>query len=136
MAAGRKRAGVGFLKVSAICVFVGLAGCLRPTPPVAALPPAPAISAERAAAIAEIRAEAAAGDAMPYPDAFQSEQTMRLAARGEPLSSAAVDAIEAELAAIAARRASATSAREIASLEARARELRRIAGKGAQPAKP
>jgi hypothetical protein len=80
----------------------------------------------RAAAVAEMRAEAAAGDKMPYPDAFQADQTRELAAREEPLSVAEVDAIQAELALIADRRAKTTNAREIASLEARARELRRL----------
>jgi hypothetical protein len=90
---------------------------------VAAVPPN---ATPRAAAIAEMRAQAAAGDQMPYPDAFQGEQTTRLAAREEPLSTAEVEAIEAELALIAERRAATRDAREIAALEARARELRRL----------
>jgi len=84
------------------------------------------MSPERAAAIAEMRAQAVAGEKMPYPDAFQAEQTTRLAARDEPLTVPEVEAIEAELAQIAERRAIATDAREIAALEARARELRRL----------
>ena len=42
---------------------------------------------------------------MPFPDAFQSEQTARLAVRDEPRSLGGVQAIEAELAQIADRRA-------------------------------
>ncbi len=80
----------------------------------------------RAAAVAEMRAEAAAGDKMPYPDVFLSEQTKRLATREEPLSVAEVEAIQTELALIAERRAATTDTREIAALEARARELRRL----------
>ncbi len=83
--------------------------------------------AERAAAVAEMRALAETGDAMPFPDAFQSEQTARLAMRGEPRSLAEVQALEAELTLIAERRAAASDPREIAALEARARELRRLA---------
>ena len=44
------------------------------------------VSPERAAALADMRAQAEAGDAMPFPDAYQSEQTARLALRGEPRS--------------------------------------------------
>ena len=55
-------------------------------PPAAMTEPA----TPRAAAVAEMRAEAAAGDKMPYPDAFQADQTQRLAAREEPLSVADV----------------------------------------------
>jgi hypothetical protein len=79
-----------------------------------------------AAAIAEMRAEAAAGDKMPYPDVFQSQQTTRLASREEPLSVDEVESIQTELALIAERRATTTDQREIAALEARARELRRL----------
>jgi hypothetical protein len=84
-------------------------------------------SPERAAAIAEIRAQAAAGDVMDYPDAFQSAQSARLAAREEPRPVADVDAIQAELAAIARRQAAARSPQEIAALKARATELQRLA---------
>jgi hypothetical protein len=82
---------------------------------------------KRAAAVAEMRALAEAGDAMPFPDAFQAEQTARLAVRGEPRSVGEVQAIEAELTLIAERRAAASDPREIAALEARAQELRRLA---------
>jgi hypothetical protein len=84
-------------------------------------------SPERAAAIAEIRAQAAAGDLMGYPDAFQTAQTTRLAAREEPRPVVDVDAIQAELAAIARRQAAARSPQEIAALKARAAELQRLA---------
>ena len=83
--------------------------------------------AERAAAVAEMRASAEAGDLMPYPDAFQAAQAARLAARPEPYSVAEAEAIEAELAAIARRRAAATDPAELAALQARAEELRRLA---------
>ncbi len=81
---------------------------------------------ERAAAVAEMRAEAADVDQLPYPDAFRAEQTMRLAAREEPLTETQVEAIQTELAAIAARRDRTTDTQEIAALETRARELRRL----------
>ena len=74
-----------------------------------------------------MRAQAAAGDTMPYPDAFQTEQTTRLAARAEPRRSPRCEAIEAELALIAERRAASTDPSEIAALDARAAELRRLA---------
>ena len=86
----------------------------------------PDMSPERASAIAEMRAEAVAGEKLPYPDAFQSEQTARLAARSEPMTMSQVGAMQAELGLIADRRAVATDAREIAALEARARELRKL----------
>lgn len=74
-----------------------------------------------------MRAKAEAGETMPFPDVYQSEQTNRLALRGEPRSVAEVEAIESELSVIAERRAKATDAREIAALDARAKELRRLA---------
>jgi len=64
---------------------------------------------------------------MPFPDVYQTEQTNRLALRGEPRSVADVQAIEAELSVIAERRAATTDPREIAALEKRAKELRRLA---------
>jgi len=82
---------------------------------------------QRAVAIAQIRAEAEAGDSMPFPDPYQSAQSRRLALRGEPRSSADVQAIQAELTLIAARRAAATDPHEVARLDARAKELRRLA---------
>ncbi len=86
-----------------------------------------ATSPERAAAIAEMRAQAAAGDQMPYPDAFQVEQTTRLVVRDEPRSLGDVQEIEAELALIADRRAASNDPSEIAALDQRARQLRRLA---------
>jgi hypothetical protein len=82
---------------------------------------------ERAVAIAEMRAEAEAGDRMPFPDPYQAAQSRRLALRGEPRSYADVQAIQAELTLIAARRAAATDPHEVARLDARAKELRRLA---------
>jgi hypothetical protein len=81
---------------------------------------------ERAAAVAEMRAEAANVDHLPYPDAFLAGQTTRLAAREEPMTEAQVEAIQTELAAIAAQRAQTTNTQEIAALETRARELRKL----------
>jgi hypothetical protein len=129
-----KRSTVFRVRLSAaalLCAATG--GCLGlpDLDKVAAVPPN---ATPRAAAIAEMRAEAAAGDRMPYPDAFQSEQTTRLAAREEPLSTAEVEAIQAELALITERRAATSDAREIAALEARAKELRRLVLRsGAEP---
>lgn len=84
-------------------------------------------SPERTAAVAEMRVNAEAGDILPYPGAFQSEQTRQLAARDEPRAVSEADSIEAELAAIARRQASAISPQEIAALKAREAELRRLA---------
>jgi hypothetical protein len=53
-----------------------------------------------------------------------------LAARPEPRSVTEAAAIEAELAQLAKQRAGGVSASEIAALEARARELRRLAAAG------
>ena len=63
---------------------------------------APPQSPERAAAVAEMRAQAVAGETMPYPDVFQTARRhaarrARRAAARSPTSAA----IEAELAAIA-----------------------------------
>ena len=84
-------------------------------------------SPERMAAVAEMRMNAAAGDILPYPDAFQREQTLRLAARPEPRPVENAEAIQAELASIARRQAGAVSPQEIAALKARAAELQRLA---------
>jgi len=84
-------------------------------------------SPERAAAIADMRLQAEAGEAMPYPDVFQTERNARLAARQEPMPVADVLAIQAELADIARRRQAAVSPAEIAYLKARAAELQRLA---------
>ena len=107
----------------ALCGCVGLPGL----DPEGGPTPIAAKSPERAAAVAEIRAQAEAGEAMPFPDAYQSAQTARLALREEPRSIAEVQAIEAELTLIAERRAATSDTREIAALDAKAKELRRLA---------
>ncbi len=113
--------------IPAVVLCTAMSGCFG-IPDVR--PESTAIGADpgtpRAAAIAEMRAEASAGDSTPYPDVFQVEKAKRLAAREEPLGVQEVDAIQAELALIAQQRAATTDAREIAALEARARELRRL----------
>ena len=97
---------------------------LRPPPEAVAVS---STSPERAAAIADMRARAEAGDKMPFPDVYQSEQTSRLALRGEPRSVADAQAIEAQLTMIAEQRAATTDPRELAALDKRAKELRRLA---------
>jgi hypothetical protein len=91
--------------------------------------PAPQVNAspERAAAVAEMRAKALAAETAPYPDVFQAGQVARLAAREEPRPVAEVEAIELELAALARQRQRAGSPGELAALDARAAELRRLA---------
>ena len=115
-----------FLASAGLCT--ALSGCFGvpdlSSPGVVAAGPGGAT--DRATVVAEIHAEAAAGDRLPYPDAFQAEQTKRLAAREEPLTAQEVEAIQTELALIAERRATTTDVREIAALETRARELRRL----------
>lgn len=108
---------------------LALAGCVGGLPafdPEATSSVEPARNPERAAAVAEMRAQAASGDSMPYPDVFQSAQVTRLAVREEPRTVQDVQAIEIELASIAERRAGSRDATEIAALDARARELRRL----------
>jgi hypothetical protein len=83
------------------------------------------MSPGRAAAVAAMRAEVAAVNSTP-PAESSVEQAIRLSGREEPRSVAEVDAIEAELALIAEQRAGATPG-ELAALEARAAELRRLA---------
>ena len=68
---------------------------------------------------------------MPYPDVFQTVRNTQLAARAEPISVAEVHSIELELAAIARQKQMATSPAEIAALQARAEELRRLAAQAA-----
>src|SRR5262245_49167742 len=115
--------------LGALTLAAALAGCStlsvlrQPAEPVAVASTNP----ERAAVIADMRAKAEAGDAMPFPDVYQTEQTNRLALRGEPRSVGEVQAIESELSVIAERRARTTDPREIAALDARAKELRRLA---------
>jgi hypothetical protein len=86
------------------------------------------VSPERAEALASIRAAAQAGAIADLPDVYQAERTARLAERPEPRSTAEVAAIEAELMLIAERRSATTDASELAELDARAEELRRLAG--------
>jgi hypothetical protein len=105
-------------------VVLLLAGCAGSS---AIAPPPPDLSTPRGRAVAEMRAQAEAGEAMPYPDPYQGAQIRRLAARPEPLTTEEVAAAEAELALIAQRRAGTTNPREIAALEKRAAELRRLA---------
>ena len=116
-------------QLSGMLLSVVLAGCVGVSGLDPEAPPASvaATGPERAAAIAEMRAAAEAGDQMPFPDAFQAEQTARFAARGEPRTVEDVLAIQAELALIAERRSKTSDAREIAALDARAKELRRLA---------
>ena len=83
-------------------------------------------SPARAAAVAEMRQQARAADALPYPDAFQGAQTARLAARPEPASLARVAAIEAELADVVRRQQGAVTPAELATLRAREAGLRRL----------
>ena len=71
-----------------------------------------------------MRRRGQAADALPYPDAFQAAQTRRLAARQEPRRRQDAAEIEAELAALAALRAAATTPEEIAELQLREAELR------------
>jgi hypothetical protein len=114
-----------------------LAGCLGPTgldtvsdPLVVTEASAPGPPAEtdpeRALAVAEMRANAVAAADLPYPDVFLAEQTLRLAAREEPLAVSDAEAIEAELAAIARAEKGRITAAELAALKAREAELRRL----------
>lgn len=84
-------------------------------------------SPDRAAAVAEMRRQAEAGEDMPFPDVFQTSQNTRLATREEPVAVLEAAAIEAELADIARRRQAAVSAAEITYLKARAAELQLLA---------
>ena len=93
-------------------------------------------SPERAAAIADMRRQAEAGEAMPSPDVFQLERNSRLAGREEPMPVAEVMAIQAELADIARRRQGAVSPAEIAYLKARAAELQRLAAQAQARLRP
>ena len=83
--------------------------------------------AERAMAVAQMRERAEGGGDLPYPDVFQREQMLRLASRPEPRGLSTVEALEAELAEIGRRQAAAVSDAELAALQARAAELRRLA---------
>ena len=116
-------------------LLLALGGCLGPPdldadPLVvteAGAPLRPAVPPERAAAVAEMRAKARAGEEAAYPDAFRSDRLRRLATREEPRPVAEVEAIQRELAALAREQQSASTPEELALLEARAAELRRLA---------
>jgi hypothetical protein len=84
------------------------------------------VSPERAAAIAEMREKGAAAESAGYPPAFQTDRTRRFAAREEPRAVSEAEAIERELATVAAQRKNLASPDEIAAMEARAAELRRL----------
>lgn len=80
----------------------------------------------RAAIVADIRARAEAAGGRPYSAADDAARTAALAARPEPRSVQEVAAIQAELLLIAELRAGALDPQEIAALEAREQELRRL----------
>jgi hypothetical protein len=110
-------------------LLLGLAACLgpdldAPVDPIVAGGGTPA-SPERVAAVAEMRQRGNAAEELPYPDAFQADQTRRLAARAEPPTATDFAAIQAELEAIALLQQSATTPEEIAELQMRATALRR-----------
>jgi hypothetical protein len=115
------------IPVTAAGLAVALMGCMSRPDLTASTEPTVTVSPERAAAIAEMRAMAEAGDSMPYPDAFQTEQTARLITREEPHDVIDARAIETELALIAEQRAKARDPSEIAALDERARQLRKLA---------
>ena len=113
------------------------AGCLGPpdldgsadplvvteaTVPGASIGPPP----QRAAAIAEMRAKAEAGETMPFPDVYQAAQTTRLAARPEPKPLDEVATLQSELAAVAERLRTADNSALIPALKRREAELRRL----------
>jgi hypothetical protein len=93
----------------------------------AGVQPDPDQSPERRAAVAEMRAKARQGDALPYPDAFQAARTAQLAARPEPLPVRSIAAIEAELAEVVRRQQGAVTPAELAALRAREAQLRLLA---------
>ena len=115
------------IPATAFGLALALSGCMSRPDLTASTTPTTGVSPERAAAIAEMRAMAEAGDAMPYPDAFQTEQTARLATRQEPHDVIHAQAIETELALIAEQRAKVHDPSEIAALDERARQLRKLA---------
>jgi hypothetical protein len=73
-----------------------------------------------------MRAKAEAGETMPFPDASHTEQAARLAARPEPKPISEVAALQTELADLAERRRALSDRGEIAALDAREAELRRL----------
>jgi hypothetical protein len=116
-----------YIAAAACGLALALSGCMGRPDLTASTAPTATFSPERAAAIAEMRAMAEAGDSMPYPDAFQTEQTARLVTRPEPHDVIDAQAIETELALIAEQRAKARDPSEIAALDERARQLRKLA---------
>lgn len=110
------------------CVGTGAGGAFRG--PLAATGDAAAApdpeAKARAAAVAEMRAAAEAASEQPYPSVYQVERNRTLAARPEPRSVEEVAAIEAELALLAEQRSVTADPAEIAALDARAQELRRL----------
>jgi hypothetical protein len=128
-----------------MCLALGLlvSGCvgtsrLTGLPPAAApvataAPAKPGADPTREEVVAEMRAEAEQKGEAPYPDVFQTERSARLALRPEPRGVPEAQAVMAELALIAKKREAATSEREIAALEARARELQRLVDAAGDP---
>jgi hypothetical protein len=125
--------------IGAAAALALLGGCVA-HPPMASGDPlvvteetaaAPAADPERTEAVAEMRALAEAAAEGPPPEVTQVEQPARLATRPEPKSAAEVAAIEAELTLIAESQAASSDPQEIAELEARARELKRLAAAAA-----
>jgi hypothetical protein len=128
---------VSFGRAAVVALALAPTGCLGPAnldsagdPLVVTETAAAGQSADidpaRAAAIADIRGRAIAAADLPYPDAFQAEQTLRLAARSEPRSVPDAAAVEAELAAISRAEKGTITAAELAALKAREAELRRL----------
>ena len=110
---------------------VGARGGLAPGPSQAVTDPAlagPEAEAElaQAAVVADMRADAEAARQAPDVSVTPAQRTAQLAARPEPRRIEEVAAIQAELLLIAERRASTFDPQEIAALEARERELRRL----------
>ncbi len=97
-------------------------GCV-PRPDSAGSRPSPAGDARRAAAVAEMRAKAESAEASPYP----TLASQPAGSFGHPQSVAHVAAQQAELELLAKRRSGGVSAAELARLEERAVELRRLA---------
>ena len=123
----RSRAVPHLAITSALCLALTLGACRGPdlSPGTGSLVAGQApVSPERVAAVAEMRRRGDAADALPYPGAFQAEQTKRLAARQEPRRGPDAAAIQAELAALAVLRQAATTPEEIAELRLREAELR------------
>jgi len=102
--------------------FLALFAC-APGPDTGDLAPPVAADARRSAAVAEMRAKAESADTSPYPSIAPQQSS----AFPPPQSVADIAAQQAELELLAKRRSGAVSAAELARLEARAVELRRLA---------